>query len=75
MPLFRLRPPLKEPFHFNNVIIKHSMDSKNTTTTEEVAGLTQDGRLPEGYVTPRLLEEFESHYRKEQLFQNKLNND
>ena len=37
--------------------------------------MTEDGRLPEGYVTPRLLEEFESHYRKEKLFQNKLNND
>ena len=50
------------------------MDSKNTSTTEEL-GLTEDGRLPEGYVTPRLLEEFESHYRKEKLFQNKLSND
>ena len=50
------------------------MASENTSTTEKV-GLTEDGRLLEGYVPPRLLEEFESHYRKEQLFQNKLNTD
>ena len=32
-------------------------------------------RLPDNYVTPRLLEEFESQYRKEKLMQNKLTND
>lgn len=48
------------------------MDSKNTTTTKPENDIT---RLPQDYVTPRLLEEFESQYRKEQLLTNKITND
>lgn len=37
--------------------------------------MTQIDRLPDNYVTPRLLEEFESQYRKEKLLTNKIAND
>ncbi len=41
----------------------------------EEKNLTPEGRLPSDFITPRLAEEFESVYRKEQLMTNKIMND